>query len=149
MTINLKITTPERIIFEGEVSQIVLPTKEGEITVLANHAPLISLLEAGEIEFKKDKNDEESILAISSGFLQIQSNSKVVILADSADWLSEIDEDKALEAQKRAKKILEDENLGEVEYAAARTGLQRALGQLKVIRKRRRTRLSKPLNTPV
>lgn len=135
MFISLKITTPERVVFEGEVSQVTLPTVDGEITILPKHTPLVSILKPGEIVFKKE--GEEHFLAVAGGFVQVQPKSKVIILADSADWLAEIDEDKAKEAQERARKILEDKNLGEIEYAQVQVSLSRSLAQLKVLQRRR------------
>lgn len=145
MSLHLKITTPERIVFEDKVAQVTLSTVDGEITILPGHIPLVSLLKPGEIMFKKE--EQEHYLAVAGGFVQVQDKGKVIILADSADWLSEIDETKAQEAKARASKILEDKNLGEVEYASVQTSLHKALAQLHVAG-RRKNRGSKTFYSP-
>ena len=65
--IKLQLTTPERKVFEDEVDQITLPTKDGEITVLPHHIPLVSILVPGMATIIKD--GVESYLAVSGGFI--------------------------------------------------------------------------------
>ncbi|MCX6780134.1 MAG: ATP synthase F1 subunit epsilon [Candidatus Magasanikbacteria bacterium] len=67
--INLKIVTPEKVIYENnQVDQITIPTTTGEITVLPNHVPLVSILKSGEMIFKE--NGQENFFALSGGFLE-------------------------------------------------------------------------------
>ncbi|MBU3895769.1 ATP synthase F1 subunit epsilon, partial [Patescibacteria group bacterium] len=87
--IAFKIITPERVIYEDEIERLTVPTESGEITVLAKHAPLVSLLKPGEIRLKKDGNT--IVMAVSTGFLEIRPNSQVYILADTAERAEDID----------------------------------------------------------
>ena len=53
-SLQFKIVTPERVVFEDSVDEVILPTVEGEIAVLPNHIPLVSLLQAGILRIKKE-----------------------------------------------------------------------------------------------
>ena len=56
--LSFTVVTPEKIIYEAEIDSATIPTKEGEITVLANHTPLVSLLSSGEMIIKKNKDEK-------------------------------------------------------------------------------------------
>lgn len=133
--IKFKIVTPERIVYEDLVDQVTVPTLEGEITVLPNHIPLISILQAGELRTKK--GSEEKAMAVSSGFVQVNKN-EVVILADTAEHAEEIDEKQAQEAHERAKKLMEEiKDKEAVDYVNLAAKLERELARLKVARKKK------------
>ena len=137
MKINFEITTPERIVYKEEIDQVTIPTQEGEITILPNHIPLVSLLAPGALTVKK--NGEETYMATSGGFIEVQPGNKVIVLADTAERSEELDIKVIEEAKERARKILEEKrNVDEVAYASAAAGLERELARLKVARKRRR-----------
>lgn len=134
--INFEITTPERIVYRDEVDQITLPTKEGEITVLPNHIPLVSLLIAGALTIKK--NGEEVYMATSGGFIEVQPGNKVIVLADTAERSEELDIAAIEAAKESARKILEEKrNIDDVTFADAAAMLERELARLKVARKHR------------
>ena len=69
MFIKFEITTPERVVLKEEVAQITVPTRNGEITVLPNHIPLVSVLEPGVIEVIKS-NGEREVMSVSGGFIE-------------------------------------------------------------------------------
>jgi len=134
MPIKLKMLTPERIIYDSEVDEITLTTQSGEITVLPNHIPLISILKPGEMRVKKDGNDIP--MAVTGGFIEIQPESKVEILADAAERAEEIDIERAEAARKRAEEYLQSKKFeSDVEYAALQAQLERAMSRLRVARK--------------
>lgn len=135
-TINFKIVTPEKVVYEDDVDSITIPTKSGEITILPNHAPLISALQAGEMIVKKE--GAATYMAVTGGFLQVQANSKVIILADTAEREEEISEQQAEEAKTRAQQLLQEKKLSKEELATVAATLERSLAQLKVIRRRRK-----------
>lgn len=101
--IKFEIVTPERIVLKEQVLQITVPTREGEITVLPGHIPLVAVLVPGVAEVKRPGGAIE-IIAVSGGFIEV-SRDKVVILADTAERAEEIDVDRAEEARKRAEDI--------------------------------------------
>ena len=129
--------TPERTIYDSEVDQITVMTKNGEIGILPNHIPLISVLQPGEMRVKKD--GEEIPIAVTGGFIEVQTGNKVEILADAAERAEEIDIERAEEARKRAEEYIRDKKFeSDVEYAALQAQLERALSRLKIAKKYRK-----------
>jgi len=131
--IKFKIVTPEKTVYEDTVDQVTLPTQDGEITVLPNHIPLISVLTSGELVAKK--GGEEIAMAVSGGMIEVQKN-EITILADTAERAEEIDIKRAEEAKQRAEK-LKDEKIrsDETDYATAAAILEKNLARIKVARK--------------
>jgi len=105
-TIQFEIVTPERELLKEQVTQVTVPTKSGEITVLPNHIPLVSVLVPGVIEVKLANGNYE-VMSVSGGFIEVLKD-KVVILADTAERAEEIDISRAEEAKKRAEKTREN-----------------------------------------
>ncbi len=131
--IKFKIVTPEKTVYEDEIGQVTLPTREGEITVLPDHIPLISVLAPGELVIKKD--GVEIAMAVSGGMIEVRKN-EITILADTAERAEEIDVKRAEEAKERAEK-LKDEKIraDETDYATAAAILEKNLARIKVARK--------------
>lgn len=125
--IKLEVVTPERKVFSEEVEGIVVPATEGFLGVLANHAPLISGLEIGVVNFSQEGKDRT--MAISGGFMEVIDN-KVIILADTAELGSEIDALRAQDAKQRAEKRLVDKS-AEIDYQRAQLALARATARLR------------------
>ncbi|OGY45322.1 MAG: ATP synthase F1 subunit epsilon [Candidatus Buchananbacteria bacterium RIFCSPHIGHO2_01_FULL_39_14] len=135
---HLKLVTPERQTYEKEIYQLTVPTTEGQITILPNHLPLVSVLAPGEIMIIETPGKKEEItMAVSGGFLQVAQN-QVTILADTAERLEEIDESRSEAARQRAEKLLaEVKNRESVEYTALAVKIGKELARLKVVRRRR------------
>ncbi|MBT7228737.1 ATP synthase F1 subunit epsilon [Candidatus Parcubacteria bacterium] len=132
--LKFKIATPESVVYEDEIFQVSIPTAAGEITVLPNHIPLVSILQAGELKIT-DK-DGEHPFAISSGFLEIKSDNEIVILADSAERATEIDLDAAEEARKRAEDEMERAKSEEnVDFAKLQAVIDREMNKVRVAKK--------------
>ncbi|MBU0598481.1 F0F1 ATP synthase subunit epsilon [Patescibacteria group bacterium] len=138
--INFQITTPERIVFSDQIDEVVLPTAEGEIGILPNHIPLVSLLVPGEIKIKRGTAEE--FMAVSGGFIEVRPD-KVVVLADTAEREEEIDEIRAEEARKKAQSIMHEKRIDAKEFASLTAKIEKELARLKVVnRRRRKTRAS-------
>lgn len=115
---------------------MTLPTREGEITILANHIPLISTMKHGELLIKN--GSEEIPMAVCNGFVEVKKN-KITIMTDIADRIEEIDEAKVEEAKKKAEDLLkEKDRMSDVAFADATVALERSLARLKVIKRKRR-----------
>jgi F-type H+-transporting ATPase subunit epsilon len=143
MTLHFELTTPERIVLKEEYDAATIPTQEGEITVLPGHLPLVANLVPGMITLRKGK--EESYLAVSGGFVEVQPGSKIIILADTAERAEELDLAKVEAARELAEKILsEKRSVDDVSAASAMAGLQRELARAKVARKHRGDRRHLP-----
>jgi len=129
---NFKIATPERVVFKEDVDSVTLPTRAGEITVLVNHTPMISVLKPGEIRIKND--NKETILAVSGGFIEVLST-KVVVLADTAERSEEIDVARAEAAIRRAEALRGERAADSREFAALTAQIEKELARVKVGRK--------------
>ncbi|MBI4262401.1 ATP synthase F1 subunit epsilon [Candidatus Uhrbacteria bacterium] len=134
--LHFKIVSPERIVFEDDVDQVTIPTKDGEITVLPNHLPLVAALQAGELLIKTGA--ARIPMAISGGFVEVQPKSQVIVLADTAEKVEEIDLERAEAARQRAQMLAKDKITEASEYAALAAKMEKELVRLKIARKYRR-----------
>ncbi|HSA83450.1 MAG TPA: ATP synthase F1 subunit epsilon [Patescibacteria group bacterium] len=134
---QLEIVTPEKIIYTGEVDEVVVNTADGEIAVLPHHVNLVTKVLPGELILKTGSKTQH--MAITGGFLEV-SNNKITMLADYAVQAEEIQINKALEAQKRAEEILKkkDSGLTAQDLANAQAELTKAILELKVARRSHR-----------
>ena len=135
-TLKLKIVTPERLVLEDTVTQVTLPTTEGEITILPGHVPLISSLGTGEIIAKHDaahSDENESPVAVSGGFVEIKQLggglSEVIILANTAEHVSQIDIDRA---KNRAAELMKMKDADHVDFEHFEAELERSLNRVKI-----------------
>lgn len=101
--LNLEIVTPERRVFDEAVDAVTIPTTNGEIGVLPNHAPLISTLKPGILTISNRGASER--MAIAGGFVEVSSN-KVSILADTAERSDEVNIESARSERESAERIL-------------------------------------------
>ena len=131
--LHLKIVTPEKLIFDEEVSQVNVSTEQGEIGILPNHANLMAKLEPGELVIKKGGKLDS--MAIGDGFLQVVDNT-LTVMTDLATYAVEIDERAVEEAKKRAEVAL-SQTLSDEEYASTLANLEKSLAQLRVKRRHR------------
>lgn len=129
MPLHLQVVTPERVVFEGDVDEVIVPGSEGALGVLPHHAPLISLLGQGVLRLKRGPDEDQ--FAIFGGFLQVRPD-RVVVLAETADMASEIDTERAERARREAERVIEGGVLEPADLVAARAALERALVRLKV-----------------
>ena len=136
MKMNLQIITQEKTAYSGEVDQLTVPTTDGEITILADHIPLITALNHGELVIKND--GKETPMAVCGGFIEVKKN-QITVITDIAERVEEIDEKKAQEAKIRAQKLLEEKDrLSDVAFADATSMLERSLARLKLAKRRRK-----------
>jgi F-type H+-transporting ATPase subunit epsilon len=131
-TFKLEIVTAEGLVFSEEVSAVVAWGVEGQLAILPHHAPLMTMLRAGDLLIRKD--GAERYLAIAGGFLEVRPD-KVVILADACERAEEIDVTRAEAARRRAEETLRTKPPG-VDTAGAEAALRRSLARLKVAGRR-------------
>ena len=130
--------TPERTIYDADVLEITVPTAMGEIGILPNHLPLISLLQPGEMRVKKD--GVEISLVLAGGFIEVKTGNQVQILADAAERVEEIDIERAEAARARAEEYIREKKFqSDVEYTALQAQLERALVRIRIAKKHRRS----------
>jgi F-type H+-transporting ATPase subunit epsilon len=127
-TFKLEVITPLKKILEKEVEMIVLRTTEGDMGILANHAPFVAELSIGEMKIKSSEGEEAYF--VSGGFIDV-SREKTTILADEAMDAKEIDIEIAKKdaevAQAKLKKLKEDR-----EIAVTQKALQDALTKVRI-----------------
>lgn len=132
--LNFKIVTAERVVMSDEAIQATIPTAEGEITVLPMHAPLISVLVPGVIEYK-NISGEIQLASVSGGFVEVLNN-QVVIMADTAERAEEVDEVRAEEARKKAEEAIQNiKDFDEVRFASISSVIARELARTKAAQK--------------
>ncbi|MGB5106345.1 MAG: ATP synthase F1 subunit epsilon [Candidatus Zixiibacteriota bacterium] len=131
---KLSIVSPERILFEDDVTSLVVPGGEGYLGILAQHAPLISTLKVGEIKFR-DTENREVWMATSGGFIEVSDN-KATILAETAEFVSEIDHTRAVKELERAENAL-NLDLTAAEREIALHSRNKAKNRLECLKKHR------------
>ncbi len=133
-TIKLDVVTAERMTFSDEVDVVVAPGMEGQLGILPHHAPLMTMLQPGELLIKK--GGEEFSIVVAGGFLEVRPD-RVIVLADAAERVEEIDIARAEEAKRRAEERL-SQRIPEGDMARTEASLRRALVRLEVTRRRRK-----------
>jgi F-type H+-transporting ATPase subunit epsilon len=127
----LEIVTPIRLIEDDNVSYLRCPGKDGLFGVMANHAQAIIALDIGELKIESDTGQQ--FLSTSGGFIEI-SDDKVLLILETVERSSEIDQKRAEAALKRAKERLQSNEPG-VNFERARIALLRSLNRLRVLKK--------------
>nr|YP_010184837.1 ATP synthase CF1 epsilon subunit [Geodorum eulophioides]QVH34361.1 ATP synthase CF1 epsilon subunit [Geodorum eulophioides] len=92
MTLNLCVLTPNRMIWNSEVKEIILSTNSGQIGVLPNHAPIATAVDIGLLRIRL--NDRWLMVALMGGFARI-SNNEITILGNGAEISTDIDPQEA------------------------------------------------------
>ena len=133
-TMQVDIISAEREVYTDQVNGVVAPGIDGELGILPHHAPLLTMLQPGELRIMKE-GEEDTFIAVSGGFLEVIAN-KVVILADTAERAEEIDEARAQEAVRLAQERL-TQRTADMDLERAMASLRRSQSRLKVARRRR------------
>jgi len=131
-TIKFEIVTPEQVVLKEAVVRATIPTTSGELTILPDHIPLVSVLKAGLIEVEKEDGSLD-VVVVSGGFLEVLSG-KIVILADYAERAASLNEDSIETARNKAEQAkLDAENRDDVEFTEIAARLEVELFKTKAI----------------
>ena len=133
-TLRLEIATAERLVYAEDVDVVVAPGIDGELAVLPSHAPLLTELKPGELRVVK--GGEESLIALSGGFMEVMGD-KVAILADTAEHSDEIDLDRAEAALAQARNEISSAQ-SSMDLERAMVSMRRSQARLRVAGRRRR-----------
>ena len=136
-TIHVDIVSAEGEIFSGPAAMVFAPASEGDVGIAPRHAPLLSLIKAGEVRVQTPDGEEHHFF-VGGGVIEVQP-ARVTILADTAMRAKDIDEAAALAAKQRAEEALR-EKVGHITQAEALAELARAAAQLKVLERLRKLR---------
>ncbi|MEZ5515379.1 MAG: F0F1 ATP synthase subunit epsilon [Steroidobacteraceae bacterium] len=134
-SIHVDIVSAEGEIFSGAAKMVFVPATEGELGITPRHAPLLSMIKAGEVRVQTP-DGQEQFFFVGGGALEVQPK-KVTVLADTALRAKDVDEAAALAAKQRAEEMLASK-VDKIEQAEALAELARAAAQLKLIQKLRK-----------
>ncbi len=129
-TIQVDIVSAEGEIYSGPALEVFAPGAEGDLGIHPRHAPLLTLLKAGEVRVRSP-DGVEHFFFVGGGALEIQPR-KVTVLADTAVRAKDLDEAAAVAAKQRAEEALKDK-AGKITQAEALAELARAAAQLKML----------------
>ena len=136
--LQLRVVSQEKELLSGKVDSITLPTASGEITILPGHVTLFSQVKLGMMTIRR-ANDEQ-LMVVSDGFLNIAPNNEVVIMIDSGV----LDRDISLQAAEKAVKAASEtmtKTVDQRELMMAEASLRRALLEVQIATRSRRTRI--------
>jgi len=125
--LKLSIVTPEKQLVSEEVDQVNVPGTEGDLGILYDHAPILTNLRSGQLSYEKD--GETIVLVVSGGYLEVTDN-RVTVLAETGEFLHEVDRERAERAQADAERLLSQTDLSEEEFVEAQKKLFRAVARL-------------------
>lgn len=134
---QVDIVSAEQQIFSGEAEMVIAPGEAGELGILPEHAPLLTRIKPGTVRIQNAGTAEE-VIYVSGGMMEVQPD-RVTVLADTSVRAHDLDEAKAMEAERLAKDALAN-RAGVMEIAKAQAELAEAAAQLAAIRKLRKAR---------
>lgn len=127
---SLQVLSPSGELFSGEVERVTAETKDGQITILAKHTPLVSVLDIGQLI--REVDGEESRTVVAGGLIEVKSSGDVYVLADNAKRPAEIDIAEAEKAKESAAKRLKDIDKKDSDaFVEAEAKLKRNMAKLK------------------
>ena len=131
-TIKLDIVSAEEELFSAQVQMVFAPALMGEVGISPKHTPLMTKLVAGDVRAQISETEVKTFF-ISGGLLEIQPNS-VTILSDTAIREDDLDEERAKQAESKAREAMENSG-SDMDLVKAKTELAQAAAQLKLIKK--------------
>jgi F-type H+-transporting ATPase subunit epsilon len=135
-TLQVDIVSAEASIFSGAADMVIAPGEAGELGILPEHMPLLTRIKPGTIRIRT--GDEEEVIYVSGGMMEVQPD-RVTVLADTSVRAHDLDEAKAMEAERLAKDAIANRT-SKLEVARAQAELAEAAAQLAAIRKLRQKR---------
>jgi|DewCreStandDraft_4_1066084.scaffolds.fasta_scaffold08666_11 F-type H+-transporting ATPase subunit epsilon len=127
--LNLSVVTPEKKIFEGNITSLTAPGINGEFGVLPEHTPFSTVLNPGVVNYKKEDGAEE-MLAVSGGYIEV-TRDKIILLVETAEKPEEIDIETIKRRKEEKEKILKSKSMKDVDYDLIQAELLREIAKLK------------------
>lgn len=138
MTIRCEIVSQDRIVYQGEAQMVNLPGADGEMGILPNHSPLLTLLQFGVIDVKTSTGDLH--FTVSGGVVEVQPD-QVTILADAAENVEEIDIARAEAAKARAESLMKTTPQMDADrYESLKAALQKSNMRIDAARRYRQSK---------
>ncbi len=107
MTLTVRVITPDKVVWDDVVQEVILPSTTGQLGILNNHAPLLTALDIGVMRVRPGKDWQN--IAVMGGFAEVENN-EVRVLVNSAEIGSSIDKDVARQNYAEAQSKLADAN---------------------------------------
>jgi len=133
-TVHVLVATAEREVYRGEAEMLVAPGVAGELGILPKHAPLLSALKPGELRIRRGEETDE--VFVSGGFMEVQPD-MITVLADTAERATDLDEAQVIEAERRARELIDTKG-GALDLAQAEASLALAVARLDWIKKKKK-----------
>jgi|ERR1035437_189817 F-type H+-transporting ATPase subunit epsilon len=137
--VHFKLVTLSGVKFDGEAYEVILPTLDGQIAVLTDHMPLVSVATTGVISVRRSSRDPDyqmESFAANGGVIEVENN-ELTVLVDEANHSAEINETEAQKAYERAQKM-KSEAKDAISLEHAQTQIDRHAVRLKVAQLHRR-----------
>ena len=125
----VEIVTPEKMVFSGKIEEVTIPGGDGEFGVLIGHAPLLSTVDIGVLNYTKDS--EKTYYAVGAGYVEVTCQ-KVTVLTESAERADMIDKEKVREAKELAEQKLSRISKDDPDYETTKDALENAENKLKI-----------------
>ena len=132
-TVHIDVVSAEESIFSGEAEFVAAPAQMGEVGIYPHHAPMITSIKPGALRIKLADKNEEQLIYISGGILEVQPG-VVTVLADTAIRGHDLDEAQANAAKKAAEEAMKNRS-SDIDYAKAQAELAEAIAQIQAIQK--------------
>ena len=133
--LTLRIITPQSILLDETVTSVVVPATDGLMGILPRHAPMVASLDVGLLKYEKGGSEET--MFVSGGFAEVRGDT-VRIVSEAGEKPEEIDEERAAEAEARARKLLDEggSSAVQVDVLRAEFALRRARFRLRAAKRR-------------
>ncbi len=138
MTVHVDVVSAEAEIYSGLVEFLIAPGEVGELGIYPHHTPLITRIKPGSLRLKPAEQDEEILIYVSGGILEVQPG-VITVMSDTAIRGADLDEARILEAKRSAEEAMKNRE-SEMDYARAQAELVEAVAQLQALHKLRGTR---------
>jgi F-type H+-transporting ATPase subunit epsilon len=135
-TLQVDIVSAEQQIFSGTAERVIAPGEAGELGILPEHMPLLTRIKPGTVRIQNGADEE--VIYVSGGMMEVQPD-RITVLADTSIRAHDLDEAKAMEAERLAREALADRS-GAIDHAKAQIELAQAAAQIAAIRKLRQRR---------
>lgn len=140
MPIRCEIVSQDRVVYQGNADMVVLPGALGEMGILPNHSPVLSVLQFGLIRVRNQ--GAEQVFTVAGGIVEVQPD-QVTVLADAAENVAEIDTQRAEEARRRAEELLKEGAGRDTDsYLQVQAALRRSNLRIDAVKRYRESRRS-------
>lgn len=138
MPIRCEIVSQDRMVFQGNADIVTLPGVDGEMGILPEHSPLLTVLQFGVITVRTGQDAQ--YFTVAGGVAEVQPD-QVTVLADAAENVEEIDTQRAEDARRRAEQALSERSEVDMDtYLMIQASLQKSNLRLEAARKYRRSK---------